>query len=38
MSVLLEAAEGEEHRQRVKLCLKRFWGKTLSYKKFKVAV
>jgi hypothetical protein len=36
--VLLEAAEGEEHMKRVRLCLTGFWGKTLSYKKFRVAV
>jgi hypothetical protein len=36
--VLLEAVEGEERRQKVRLCLMRYWGKTLSYKKFKVGI
>ena len=38
LSVLLEAAEGEECRWKARLCLTSFWGKTLSYKKFKIAV
>lgn len=31
LSILLEAAEGEECRWRERLCLMRFWGKTLFY-------
>jgi hypothetical protein len=37
-SVLLEAAEGEECRSKVRLGLMRFGGKNLSYEIFKVAV
>lgn len=38
LSVLLEATEGEEHLQRVRLGLKRSEGETLSCKIFRVAV
>jgi hypothetical protein len=37
-SIILEAAEGKEHRLRLRFCLTSFWGKTLYYKTFKGAV
>ena len=36
--VLLEAAEGGRASAGVRLCLTKFWGKTLFYVKFRVAV
>ena len=38
LSVHLEAEEGRRVSAGVRLCLMKFWGKTFSYEKFKVAV